>query len=408
MKVAAIITEFNPFHNGHKYIISQAKEICHADFCIVITSGSFVQRGEPSFIDKYTKTKVALLNGADLIIELPIPFACASAEYFATCAITLLDSLNIVDYLVFGVEDDNLSLLNKIADILIDEPLEFKNELKENIKNGKSYAAARSIALSKCHICDNPDILNMPNNILALEYLKALKKLKSSIKPVTVLRINAGYHHTSNFEDDNNRLFQASNLRKPDNEKLKSLLEAIDSSYMESFNINYPVRVSNAFSQLAGGYILSAVNSDKNNYFGVPDYLFDKIKNNINSYTTYTEFIKLLKSKNISYTSISRALLHIVLNIDCDLINNMIDDNYGGYIRILGFKKDAMILLNNISHNSDTKLITNVKDYKKVLNGNSIKYFEHNLKSESIYKLCQTIDLKTPQKSEFSQQLIIL
>ncbi|MDE6209435.1 MAG: nucleotidyltransferase family protein [Lachnospiraceae bacterium] len=427
MKTVGIITEFNPFHKGHRYIISKAKEVTGADFCIIITSGSFVQRGEPSFIDKYTKTTIALRNGADLVIELPIPFSCASAEYFATCAVTLLNNLNIVDFLAFGVEANNLDVLNKVADILIEEPDEYKKLLKLNLSCGYNFVSSRSKSLSALLPDIDLSFINGPNNILGLEYIKALKKLNSPITPVCISRINAGYHDvfddTPSANDDftsdtyisdtscnniNNRLYSASNLRNLEDKQLVSLLADIDTAYEYNYAKTYPVRLNNSFSAVAGTLILSAINNSNNIYFDVPDYLFDKIKNNFSRYTCYSDFILSLKSKDISYTSISRALLHIVLNITTELVNNMIADNYGNYIRILGFKKDSTILFKNIKNNSDIKLITNVKNYSNDLNGNALKYFEHSLKAEDIYRLCQTMDLKSVIKNEYEQKFLTL
>lgn len=427
MKTVGIITEFNPFHKGHRYIISKAKEVTGADFCIIITSGSFVQRGEPSFIDKYTKTTIALRNGADLVIELPIPFSCASAEYFATCAVTLLNNLNIVDFLAFGVEANNLDVLNKVADILIEEPDEYKKLLKLNLSCGYNFVTSRSKSLSALLPDIDLSFINGPNNILGLEYIKALKKLNSPITPVCISRINAGYHDvfddTPSANDDftsdtyisdtscnniNNRLYSASNLRNLEDKQLVSLLADIDTAYEYNYAKTYPVRLNNSFSAVAGALILSAINNSNNIYFDVPDYLFDKIKNNFSRYTCYSDFILSLKSKDISYTSISRALLHIVLNITTELVNNMIADNYGNYIRILGFKKDSTILFKNIKNNSDIKLITNIKNYSNDLNGNALKYFEHSLKAEDIYRLCQTMDLKSVIKNEYEQKFLTL
>ena len=179
MKVVGLITEYNPFHLGHKYHIEKAKELTNADYCIVVMSGNYVQRGEPSFVDKYTKTTVALSNGADLIIELPIPFACASAEFFATAAVTILDRLGCVNFICFGSECDDLGTLKSLSDILVSEPSEYKNILSEGLKSGLSFPSARALALKKCaDIEDIDNIISSPNNILSIEYLKSLKKRK--------------------------------------------------------------------------------------------------------------------------------------------------------------------------------------------------------------------------------------
>ena len=129
MKIVGIIAEFNPFHNGHKYLISKAKKVCNADAAVIVCSGNYVQRGMPAIINKTSRCEMAMLKGADLVIELPVVYSTASAELFATASIALLDSLNCVDYLCFGCETDSIDLLNTVAEILINEPKEYKDLL---------------------------------------------------------------------------------------------------------------------------------------------------------------------------------------------------------------------------------------------------------------------------------------
>ena len=188
MKTVGIIAEYNPFHNGHKYQIEKAKELTGADYCIVVMSGNFVQRGTPAFMDKYLRAKAALTCGADLVIELPVHYAAASAEYFASGAVAILDRLGVIDYLCFGSECGNIEILSDIADVLISESDEFKNVLKQRLKEGVAYPKARNDAICAAapHLTEYLDVLNYPNNILGLEYIKALKKRKSNIAPCTI------------------------------------------------------------------------------------------------------------------------------------------------------------------------------------------------------------------------------
>ena len=411
MNVVGIITEFNPFHKGHEYIIKKAKEITNADYCVIITSGNFVQRGEPSFIDKYTKTNICLNNGADLVIELPVQFATASAEYFATCAVTILNNLNIVNYLVFGVENDNLESLNIIADTLLNEPFDFKETLKNELAKGESYPVARAKALQSTLKDDDISFINTPNNILAIEYIKALKKINSTIIPIGVNRINAGYHgdFSSSSVDDVNRLFSATNIRKVDSNDLISILQNIDNNYLSNYKKSYPIYLNKSFSSIAGHRLLQCVSSDNNDFFDVPDYLLNKIKKNISSYMSYESFIETLKTKDISYTTISRALLHITLDIKKTDIESYINNSYGQYIRVLGLKKSALPLLNSIDNKSNNiKIITKVKDYRTLLNDIAIKQFEQGLSADNMYQLISSIDLKHTQSNEFQKKLIIL
>ena len=194
-KVLGIVAEYNPFHNGHLYHIEKAKSTSNSDFVVAIISGNFTQRGDTSIINKWEKAKIALNNGADLVIELPTIYSISSAENFAFGAIEILNELGFIDYVSFGMESDELSILNNIANVLYDEPKDYQNLLKTELKNGVTYAKGVENAICKYL---NDDIyksaLNGSNNILAIEYLKSLKKLKSEIIPIGIKREKVFYN----------------------------------------------------------------------------------------------------------------------------------------------------------------------------------------------------------------------
>ena len=189
--VLAIIGEYNPFHNGHLYHLNKSKEKANAKYTIAIMSGNFVQRGNTAVLDKWTRAKMAILNGVDLVIELPCIYSISSAENFAMGAIKILNSLKIVDTISFGTETDDISLLQEFADILTDEPEEFKSLLSHELSKGISFPKARENALLMYlnDIRRYANVLSSPNNILAIEYLKALKETNSPIVPMAVKRI---------------------------------------------------------------------------------------------------------------------------------------------------------------------------------------------------------------------------
>ena len=196
MIVNGIVAEYNPFHNGHKYQLEESRRLTGADYTVIILSGNFVQRGTPALINKHLRTEMALKNGADLVIELPAIYATSSAEFFAMGAVSLLDQLKVVTNLCFGSECGDISLLNRIATILVQEPDDFSAKLKQLLCQGYSYPSARSEALMHYmpSLADSNNIFRSPNNILGIEYLKALLRRKSPIAPVTVRRIGADYH----------------------------------------------------------------------------------------------------------------------------------------------------------------------------------------------------------------------
>ncbi len=191
MKVTGIIAEYNPFHQGHAYHLARARELTGADRLLVVMGGNFMQRGEPAIVDKYARAEMALKNGADLVLELPAAAATGSAEYFAEGAVELLDVSGVVDALCFGSELGKLAPLEKAAALLLEEPEEYRQLLREELKRGKNFPEARETALSA--FFPERELLSAPNNILAIEYLKALKRRKSSIEAVTIPRLG-NYH----------------------------------------------------------------------------------------------------------------------------------------------------------------------------------------------------------------------
>ncbi len=199
MKVCGVIAEYNPFHNGHAYHIEESKKKTGADAVVCVMSGNFVQRGVPALFDKWTRAEMALKNGVDLVVELPTYYATASAEFFAQGGIGLLDSMGVVDVLSFGAKTEDLDTLKRIANILYLEPEEYKDLLKAELKKGFSYPAARSTALkvfTKKEFDSKyiTEILLDANNILAVEYLKALMYNNSLIQPQIILRKGEDYN----------------------------------------------------------------------------------------------------------------------------------------------------------------------------------------------------------------------
>lgn len=262
MKIVGFITEYNPFHLGHKYHLETSKELSNATHSIAVMSGSFVQRGEPSLVDKWTKAKMAIDSGVDLVVELPFIYSTQSAELFAYGGVSILNSLNIVDYIAFGSENNDLTPLEKIATILIDEPIEFKVKLKEFLDKGYSYSTCRSYAVDYYIKSKNKDdftpykeILKQSNNILGIEYLKALYRLNSRIKPIIIKRQG----HNYNDLQISNNIASATGIRdKLSKNPIESIINNIpkDSyhhllNYYEQFGeFNYLARYNIVFQYI--------------------------------------------------------------------------------------------------------------------------------------------------------------
>ena len=367
-KVLGVIAEYNPFHNGHLYHLQKSKELTNADYTIAIISGNFTQRGSTSVIDKWAKTQMALNNGIDLVIELPVLYSISSAENFADGAIKILSSLGIVDYLSFGSETSDIHLLNDISNILCNEPEDFKITLSEELKSGLSFPKARENALIKYFELINnnsriKDVLSSPNNILGIEYLKALHKYNSSIKPVCISRYEADYNSTT----ITNNIASATAIRNlilsKDYNTIKNLIPA--SSYSTLINCLNEGHVVPSLSCFEKEIIYVLRKMDIEEIANIPDVsegLEYTIKKAANSCNNLSELINLIKSKRYTSTRIQRILLYALLGItknDIEMSKNVLPS-----VRILGFNENGKFLLSEISaKNPDITLITSVKKF---------------------------------------------
>ncbi|MCR4902627.1 MAG: nucleotidyltransferase family protein [Butyrivibrio sp.] len=418
MKVLGIIAEYNPFHNGHKYMLEKLKKDTGSDYVVCVMSGDFVQRGAPASIDKFKRAEMALLCGVDLVLELPVYYSTGSAEFFAGGAVSVLDGLGCIDYLGFGSESDDLNIISEISEYLTEESNEYKKLLKDSIKEGKNYAQARSDALSFLTGADS-NALKSSNDILGIEYLKALKLQSSTIKPACTKRQGADYHEKtidiSTIMGQGNVYASAEDLRfflQKQLEKINSMpsdllnaeKEKIYNSlctYMpkESVNIlinsifkdslaSKPITADN-FSELLQYKLLSEKNNGFYDYMDVSRELSDKITKSLPSYTSYSDFIKVLKSKEITYTHISRALLHILLNIKK---SNFMDysknkSSFISYARIIGLNKNASPLLKKMHENSSIPIISRLSDAQKSLSKIQFRLLAETIASSNIYDL---------------------
>ncbi len=422
MRIAGIIAEYNPFHNGHAYHLNQVRSKTNADYLIIVMSGNFMQRGVPAMLDKYTRAKMALMNGADLVLELPCMYACSSAEYFAKGAVNLLDNLNVVNHLGFGCENNNLELLKSAASILANEPEEYRNILQDSLKKGSSFPVARSMALNEClkNSSFNSLTLASPNNILAVEYLKALCKSDSMIAPVAIKREGAGYNDQKLHSSYSSALAIRNVLFTPpkagENSQTKfeliqnhvpeSVLELLQEQYLYTLPIT-----TDDFSSLLHYKLLLELEKGYDDYLDVSKDLSDKIKKNLNSYTNFDSFCMLLKSKELTYTRICRCMIHILLNIkktDLDLCSN---ESLIPYARVLGFKNESSSLLKEIKENSYIPLISVAADAKEFLSNPQISdyakgLFNLDINAARIYNSIIHSKYKTVLADEFATQLL--
>lgn len=390
MKVAGIVAEFNPFHTGHAYIIDKARRMTDCDYVIIVMSGNFVQRGEPSIADKFTRTRMALQCGADIVIELPSISASAAAADFARTAVSVLLHTGVVTHLVFGSESGQIQPLSQIADILYKEPESFKMMLRSYQRDGLSFPAARAQALKNTF--STTSFLDTPNDILAVEYLIALKHLKSdSITPVTISRIGAGYHELSMQTD----FVSASALRKWIFDHEHAHMHSLpDKGIPDSCHDIYRQWILNGtyigpddLTQMLGTALLQHI--DYTDFLGISNDLSNRIEKHSHTLRTFESFVDTIKTKNMTRTAISRALLHMILGhkkTDMDMLKS-IDD--APYIRLLGLKAQSSALLKQIQAHSDIPMITKPSAARRQLNQTQLQIFNQDVYAARIYRLLQ-------------------
>ena len=299
-KVLGIIAEYNPFHNGHLYHLQNSIKTSGANYTVAVISGNFTQRGSTSLIDKWSKAQMALKNGIDLVIELPLLYSISSAENFAEGAIKILNSLNIVDYISFGTETNDIAILNNIANVLYKEPKDYKNLLSHELSNGISYPKARENALLMYlgDIRKYGNILSSPNNILGIEYLKALKKVRSNIMPITMKRIEVGYNELSY----KNNIASATAIRDIVKNNALDLLQNLvpQSTYnilMENIKVGHIVPDLSTFEKQIIYNLRKMSIQEIANLADVSEGLEHAIKNTANSCNSIVEFLNTIKSK---------------------------------------------------------------------------------------------------------------
>ena len=391
MKVCGIIAEYNPFHNGHAYHIQKTKEITNCEAIVAVMSGNFVQRGTPALFDKWTRTKMALQNGIDLVIELPTYYATSSAEYFAQGSIGLLDSLGIVDFLSFGAKTSDLDTLKRIANILYLEPNDYKELLQSELKKGVSYPVARGNALKNFTKKEFDskyisEILLDSNNILGIEYLKALMYNNSTISPNIVLRKGEDYNSVNIIDGVCSATAIRKMLEDDEIENLKDVMpkNCFDILNAEMLNGKAPMSLKNFEEEIF--YVLRKnLVQDLFELSDVSEGLENVLKKASNETTEIDKMIELLKSKRYTRTRIQRILLHALLSITKDEVSNY---KYNPqYIRVLGFTKKGEKLLTQIYNKANLPIVTSVSKFLKSANETGRRMIEKDILATNIYTL---------------------
>ncbi|MCR5775473.1 MAG: nucleotidyltransferase family protein [Lachnospiraceae bacterium] len=419
MKIAGVIAEFDPFHNGHAYFLRRVRELTSADFIIAVMSGDFTQRGNIAVCDKKIRAEAALQNGADAVIELPVRYATASAELFAHGGTALLEALGCVDVLCFGTEDSDIGALKQLAVILSEESGEYKASLEKHLKEGKNYPSARLEALKETAAASDAggsdasgipggritgeqidQSLCQPNNILALEYLKSLIRLDSDMDIVNIKREATDHDSVNTYGIYSSAKNIRTILRKTGSLDAVSLYlpENTLPLLREAFGTGFPV-FDDDLSSLMNYRLLSESEASLMRYADMSRDLARRIMKKRDEFVGVSQFTELIKTRNLTYTRISRALLHMLLGVEKEAEAKQAaetrqeaetkqaaeTDRMAGYARILGFRKDASELVKKINETATIPVLSRVSDRAAITDPKAQRDFEEDLRASGIY-----------------------
>ncbi|MFW6036019.1 MAG: nucleotidyltransferase [Halothermotrichaceae bacterium] len=419
MNILGIITEYNPFHYGHLYHLKKAREVSQSDAVICIMNGNFMQRGLPAILNKWARAEMAVKNGVDIVIELPLVYGIRSAEYFAYGAVSLLQSTNITDFLVFGSEVGQTRPLIEIAEILLKEAPYLKQRLKHYLNLGQPFPKARELSIKdyltikdKQYNINKNDLLAIigePNNILGIEYIKALLKLKSKIKPLTITRKGSNYHEQI--------------LEKGKIASATAIREQIISNGLESVNQFLPESTKNILDKKnktippqldnLGLMILSRLRKltaeDLLKFAEIDNGIENRITETSRKTGTLAGLIDKIKTKAFTRTRIQRNLLHILFNIkknDFELL-----DKYGcQYLRVLAIGKNGAKILSKLNKKADIPVIVNpseqLSDIKPASKNPLIKSLSYDIMASDIYTLLSPDTKSRKARLDFIKPII--
>lgn len=381
MKIAGIIVEYNPLHNGHLHHIEETRKLSNCDVLIAVMSSNFMQRGEPAIIDKFARTKMALNNHVDLVIELPFVFSVQNADIFALTSVSILNTLGVTD-VYFGSESNNITPLEEIADVL--ESDEYNNLVKTYSKQGNSYPTSSALAMKDLNATTE---YNKPNNILGIQYIKAVRTLKSDITMHTIQRINSDYY----AELDQKSTIQSATAIRKELMNQNQIDQYVPKNVLTLLNNRKLVHIDDFTEYLR--YILSSTTKEAlHSIFGVEEGIENRILK-IKEFTSTSDLINQLLTRRYTNSKIRRTLIHIL----CNTPKSVVTEFQIPYIRILGMNDIGKSYLSTIKKDFPIPIISKVKE-------GIHPYLDLELKASKVYSLVSNKDIF---KEEF-QPLIYL
>ena len=403
MKAVGLIVEYNPFHNGHAYHLQAAREASEADVVIAVMSGNFLQRGEPALVSKWQRTKMALLNGVDIVFELPYCFATQKAETFANGAVSMLDAAG-TNYLCFGSESGELSSFLQTIDYLDEKQNTFNENIKQYIDTGVSYPKALALAFRQLPDSERYLDLAKPNNILGLEYIKAIKHQKSTLIPMTIPRKNANYHDQ---EFSSATIASATSIRKAiftDSDEKSAIDQYVPEQtlqllkeYLQSYQVFH--QWENYWSYLQFR-LIHASPEELREIYEMEEGLEYRLLSAAREADTFHEFMQKIKTKRYTWTRLQRLCVHILTNTkkeDMALISEK-----ASYLRLLGMTSKGREYLNKTKSHLSLPIISKLSSFKG-------KEVHPDIKAARIYSLGIPSHLKAKMiRQEFEQPPIYI
>lgn len=416
MKVTGIIAEYNPFHKGHKYQIETLRSACRPDYVLIAMSGNFLQRGAPALTDKYARAKMALSQGADLVFELPARYASASAEGFALGGIRLFFTTGLVDSVCFGTECPDFDRLTALSRLLAEEPGWYRKALSSYIRKGASFPTARAMALP-----DYGDLLQTPNNILAVEYLKAIHMLNAGLSPIPILRKGGGYHNLSLLGPfvsasairERLRREEANDPPKEPKDALpKELANALPSEsfrLLQAYHARLPFLWEDDFSLLLHQRLLQSSRESLMAHRDISEALSNRILAKRNEFLSWSSFCEALKTRELTYTRISRAMTSLLLGFK-QTPKNPLDASSKSlpYLRVLGFRQSAAPLLARLKETAKCPLLTTPAGAESLLEDSGKTMLQEDLYAADLYRSVLVSRTGKLLPNEYTRKLLVL
>ena len=418
MNVTGIIAEYNPFHLGHAYHLAEARRLTGADFLIVIMSGDFVQRGEPALTDKYLRAQMALDNGADLVLELPVLYATAGSEDFAGGSVALLNRLGVVNTLCFGSESGDINRLMSAAHFLNNSSPEMDELIRCGLKEGLPYpsAVARAADAVFPKFSESADLLSSPNNLLAIEYCRALIRLSSAICPVTIKRL--GSYHDENMWKKNMseraNFTSASALRRcfsyfTTDKALRQIRDSVPPSVIhlleQEAESSFPM-FADDFSDALFLRLLEHSSQTLSEILDISEDMAGRILKVLPEANSFTQLAETIKCKSYTRLRINRALIHCLLGISDQTMNEAKSSGFIHYGRILGFKESVRPLLKELSHHSQVPLIYQPAQADGQLSTVGKQMFSLDTFAAELYRMTAQRKFRSKLPEEYRRRII--